>query len=302
MSTVDLNDLDVFARVVAEGSFSGAARGLALPTSTVSRRIARLEKACGLTLLHRTTRRVALTEAGRVFHDRTVGLRSQVDAALREASRVQESPSGILRVTMPPDYHGVLWPLMSDFLVDYPEVDLPIRETLEAVDLLKDGIDVALRGGAPPDSTEFTAQVLFTSRILLAASPVYLAQHGTPERVEDLANHMGLGMDGWAPNAIRRLDGDRGYVHVSLRNRLRVNAMATAQRAAVDGLGIAPLLALTCQEELACGALVEVLRGALPPEATMWLVSPRARVKSAAAGAFVGSVMAAARRLHPEQR
>lgn len=106
-------------------------------------------------------------------------------------------------------------------------------------------------------------------------------------------------MDPWAPNAIRRVDGDRGPVRVHMRNRVRANSLDTARRAAVSGLGIAPLLQLTCQPELDDGRLVEVLRGALPDAAAMWLVYPADRERSAAANALVAHLLSAAAALTP---
>lgn len=297
--TLDLNDIAVFVAVVQARGFTAAGRILDLPPSTVSRRIARLERSVGLRLLHRTTRSVGLTEAGRLFFERTGAVPRLVDEALAALAATQQAPSGTLRVTAPPDDGGVIWALLSRFLRDHPDVDLQILHTLERVDLIEQGIDVALRGGPPPDTTVFVAHQLFDSRILLAASPEYLALRGTPRRVEELSEHDGICMDPWAPNAIRRLDGDRAPVRLQIRNRIRANSLDTAQKAAIDGFGIAPLLELTCRPALERGALVEVLRGALPESAPLWLLAPRRRARSAAVDALVRSVRATAATLQP---
>ncbi len=300
MSEVDLNDIGVFVQVVRSEGFTAAAKRLGLPTSAVSRRVARLEKRTGFKLLNRTTRSTSLTEAGRVFYARTADLQNQVEDALRAMSSLREAPGGRLRITAPPDHGGVIWALISDFLRHNSEVDVEITHTLDNVDLVQEGIDVALRGGPPPDSSEHSAHRLFESRILLAASPSYLERRGVPRVPEDLADHDGVCMDPWAPNAIRRLGGDGGFVRVSLRNRVRANSLHTAQRAAVAGFGVAPLLHLTCWRHLAEGRLVEVLRGALPDHADMWVVCPVGRTRSAAATAFVDSVRDTAARLEAE--
>ncbi len=294
MADVDLNDLALLDAVVRFESFSAAARELGLPASSVSRRIARLEQAAGAVLLKRTTRSVALTEAGRLFHGQTSSIPGHVQDAVRAVASLQSAPRGVLKVAAPPDHGGVITTLLTAFMSEYPDVDVHVRHTLERVDLLGEGVDVAIRGGQAPDTSVYTARKLFDSRILLAASPEYLAEHGTPQRAEDLADHWGLCMDPWAPNGLRRLDGDRGLVNISLRNRLRANSLHTAQLAALAGLGIAPLLALTCSQELADGRLVEVCPGALPDHAPMWVLSPLSRVKSAAATAFVDSACATA--------
>lgn len=293
----DLNDVAVFNAVVRANGFAAAGRVLGLPGSAVSRRVARLEESVGFKLLNRTTRRVGLTEAGRRFYEHTARIVDAVAEGLQAMNATRAVPSGLLRMTAPPDDGGIIWALISGFLVDHPNVDLVLTHTLEKVDLVSQQIDIALRGGPPPDSDLYTAHQLFDSRILLAASPGYLARRGKPERVEDLADHDGICMDPWAPNAIRRVRGDRAYVRVQMRNRIRANSLATAQKAALDGLGIAPLLHLTCRTALESGRLVEVLRGALPDHAPMWALAPLGRQRSAAADALLRHIVETAARL-----
>jgi len=294
---LDLNDVAVFNAVVRESGFAAAGRALGLPGSAVSRRVARLEDRLGFKLLNRTTRRIGLTEAGRRFHAHTAGISDAVTEGVRAMNASRAMPSGLLRVTAPPDDAGIIWALLSGFLVAHPNVDMALTHTLAKVDLVSEQIDVALRGGPPPDTDLYAAHQLFDSRLLLAASPGYLAARGTPQDVEALADHDGICMDPWAPNAIRRVRGDRAYARVQMRNRLRANSLATAQQAALDGLGIAPLLHLTCRDNLEGGRLVEVLRGALPDHAPMWAIAPLGRQRSAAAEALLRHLVEAARRL-----
>jgi len=302
VGTVDLNDIEVFAAVVDTGGFTAAGKRLGMPTSGVSRRVARLEERTGFQLLNRTTRRVAVTEAGRVFYDRTCDVPAQVEEAIAAMSAAQDAPRGTLRVTAPPDHHGVIWSLIEPFVRAHPHVDLDLTHTLERVDLLEQGVDVAIRGGPAPDTALYTAHQLFDSRILLAASPDYLARRGTPQRSEDLADHDGVCMDPWAPNGLRSVRGEGRPVRVRMRSRIKANSLYTAQRAALAGLGIAPLLQLTCQEHLDRGELVEVLRGALPDHAPMWVISPLGRTRSAAATALVQHVRRAAAELEAIER
>ena len=282
-----LSDVMVFVEVVRSRGFTAAARELGLPPSAVSKRVKRLEEALGSKLLNRTTRRVGLTAAGRVYYDRIARVPRLLQEAEQAVLAIHATPKGTLRVAAPPEDGGVIWASLHGFLVDYPEVDLEIFHSLDYVDLIGQEIDVALRGGAPPDSPDLVAQLLWDSRMLLAASPEYLERCGTPERVEQLSDHSGICMDGWAPNALRSLRGDRGPVKVSIHNRVRANSLATARLAALDGLGIAPLMKITCQEDLDRGALVEVLRGSLPMSAKGWAVYPVARTRSAAAQAMI---------------
>lgn len=281
----DLNDVVVFAEVVMAEGFTAAARKLDLPTSVVSRRVARLEKRLGEKLLHRTTRRVGLTDVGRVYYERVADIARQVEDAERALVVTRRAPRGVVRITAPPDDGGTIWRLVEGYLREHPEVDLEIIHTLEYLDLVEEGIDLALRGGSPPDSTVFTAHSLFESRILLCASREYVARRGIPEEVVELEEHDCVGMDSWAPNAIRRLDGSP--VRMTLSNRVRTNRLDTVQAAVLAGLGIGPLLAMNCHRELQSGALVEVLRGCLPMSSPFWVVYPAARKGTAAAKALV---------------
>lgn len=297
MDGLDCNDIVVFAEVVRHRGFAAAGRALGLPGSAVSRRVARLEEMLGERLLHRTTRSVGLTEAGRRFYEHAGRISGLVNAGVRAIAEGHETPTGTLRVTAPPDDGGVIWELLSGFSQAHPRVDLVVTHTLEKLDMIEHEIDLALRGGPPPDTDLYSAHKLFDSRILLVASPSYLALRGVPGRVEALAEHDGVCMDAWAPNAIRRVRGDRALVRVQMRNRVRSNSLQTARMAALEGLGIAPLLLLTCQADLDAGALVEVLPGALPDSAPFWALTPLGRARSAAANALLAHVMAAAQRI-----
>jgi DNA-binding transcriptional LysR family regulator len=284
---LDLNDVYVFTEVVCCGSFSAAARKLGLPPSTISRRIARLESALEFKLLHRTTRSVGLTDSGRIYYERTSRIAHDVEDAARAVSEFQETPSGLVRVTAPPDDGGVIWAMLAGFIRDHPDVELEIIHTLEYVDLIEANVDVALRGGSPPDSTALVARKLIDSRFVLVASPEYLARRGTPTRPEELAKHDCIAMDNWVPNAFKALHGPDGPVRVDFRNRVRSNRQETARKAAIDGFGIAPMVEMTCLAQLRSGALVEVLPGAIPFPATFWAVYPLVRGRAAATQALV---------------
>ncbi len=287
----EIGDVLIFAAVVRANGFSAAARELEIEPSVVSRRVKRLERALETTLLHRTTRQVGLTAAGRAYYERIARVPALLDDAERAMFEAHETPKGTVRVAAPPEDGGVVWATIRSFFTAFPDIDVQIEHSLEYVDLIEREIDVAMRGGDPPDSGDLVAQPLWNSRMLLAASPAYLQRSGTPARVEDLGDHRGVCMDGWAPNALRRLGGDRSLVRVSMRNRVRANSLETARLAALDGLGIAPLLEMSCRADLNRGALVEVLRGALPDSAKGWIVYPVAKERSAAVQALIDHVV-----------
>ena len=298
---VDLNDVVVFTEVVTAGSFTAAARNLDLPPSAVSRRVARLEERLGFKLLHRTTRSLGLTDSGRIYFERTSKIARDLQAAQDALAEAHDAAAGRVRMTAPPDDGGIIWSLIVDYLREYPQVDVEIIHTLEYLDLVEEGIDIALRGGAPPDTTLFTAHKLFDSRLLLVASPAYIEEHGMPQSLEDLADHVYVGMDAWAPNAVRRVASDDQMVRVDVRNRVRVNRLDTAREAAVAGFGIAPMVAFNCWRELQSGQLVEVLPGALPGPAPFWVVYPTGRKMGAAARALVDHIVATAPSVAPPE-
>ena len=284
---IDLNDVVVFTTVVQEGSFTAAGKKLDLAPSAVSRRVARLEERLGFVLLHRTTRSLGLTPAGRIYYERTSRIAQDVEDAARAVDRERATPEGTLRITAPPDDGGVIWEMLRGFLRDHPKVSLEIVHTLEYLDLVDEGIDLALRGGSPPDSTTLVAEKLIVSRMMLVASPEYLARRGTPKRPEELEHHDCIAMDNWSPNAVRGLEGEDGTVRRPWPNRIRSNRLDTTMRAAVDGFGIAPTVGTTCARELASGRLVEVLPGVFPGDAIMWAIYPKAASKSAALRALL---------------
>ncbi len=299
IADIDLNDLAVFTEVVRRRSFSGAGRALGLPPSAISRRVARLEERLGFVLLHRTTRSIGLTAAGRIYFERTARILHDVEDAARAVSEFRSTPAGLLRVTAPPDDGGVVWSMLTGFIRDHPDVEVEVIHTLDRVDLVEEGIDVALRGGVPPDSTLLCARKLVDSRLLLVASPDYITSAGMPLRPEELADHHCIAMDNWVPNAISALQGPDGPVRVEFRNRVRTNRQETARKAAIDGFGIAPVVEMTCWRELRSGALVEVLPGSFPGPSPMWAVYPAARATSAAIMALVEHLVAVVPTLAP---
>ena len=186
---LDLNDVAVFARVVEAGSFTGAARLLGIPKTTVSRRIAELEREVGLRLLQRTTRSLNMTDAGRLYYEESSrGLRAIEDANLRLADARAE-PSGTICVSAPVAFGSFfLADTVFDFLAAYPKTRVELRLTDDKLNLVEDGIDLAFRTGTLADST-LVARKLGSTHKILCASPAYLERRGTPAQAVDLGRH-----------------------------------------------------------------------------------------------------------------
>ncbi|PZU30045.1 MAG: LysR family transcriptional regulator [Stenotrophomonas sp.] len=188
----DLNDTLIFVKVVEQGSFTAAARLLGQPKTTVSRKVQELETRLGARLLHRTTRRLGLTEAGTVYYEHCQRIARELDQAESAVSQLQSGPRGWLRFTVPYSI-GTCWiaPLLGQFQSEYPEIRVDMHLGNETLDLISGEVDLALRVGALPDSN-LIARKLGSLRTQVFASPAYLAVHGEPKHPDELQFHRTL--------------------------------------------------------------------------------------------------------------
>lgn len=247
-----------FVSIVDHGSVTGAARALGLPRPTVSKRLGRLEERLGVRLLHRTTRRMNLTEQGQLLYDRARGVVHAAREAEAAVRRVDDVPRGLLRVVIPPRVpESIFTQWLAEFLHAYPEVSLDVVATDVHVDLVAEGFDVALRYGAI-DDTSLVSRTLVVNAEIAVASPRYLADRGTPAAPEDLADHNCIvGYTGAnVPNPRwPLLDG--GSTHVG--GSLMTNHVGLRLEAAKRDLGIAIVVDRIAQDLVASGDLVWVL-------------------------------------------
>jgi DNA-binding transcriptional LysR family regulator len=254
--SVDLDSFVFFAAVVDAGSFVNAARNLRMDRSNVSRRIRRLEQDVGAQLLRRTTRRMSLTEAGAVFYERCARVRAEVEQAQKALDRVHATVRGPLHVSCPPMIGRMYFaPLFAEFCRRYPDVNLQVTLKNDVVDLVGDGVDIALRLTDDPGSAR-VARELARVHWTICASPEYLAAHGMPRVPEDLARHAWLGV-----RARSALELVRGSEHrrVFVTARLQCGDYAFLREAAVAGLGIGVLPSYVASQELRRGRLHIVL-------------------------------------------
>jgi len=254
---MDLNDILVFAKVVQAGSFTGAARDLDMPKSTVSRRVSDLEERLGARLLQRTTRKLSLTDVGRSFYQHAARVVAEAEEAERTVNQMQAAPRGLLRVTMPLSF-GFLAPIVAAFMRRYPEVQVELFGTGRLVDLVEEGFDVAIRAGELGDSS-LVARSLGTLKSYLVASPAFLRRHGTPKGPEDLAGFdcivFGAGPERTSWQLIRGGNATR----VRVMARLVVNDFEFLDHAARSGLGIVILPLFRCVDDLRAKKLRRVL-------------------------------------------
>jgi DNA-binding transcriptional LysR family regulator len=247
-----------FVAIVDRGSVSAAAKSLGLPRPTLSKRLARLEERLGVRLLHRTTRRMKLTEQGELLYQRARGVVHAAREAEAAVQRLDEVPRGLLRVLVPPRVpEAIFTQWLTEFLEAYPEVSLDVVGSEEHVDLVAEGFDVAMRNG-PIDDTSLVSRILVTNAEILVASPHYLQVHGEPASAEDLANHnciVGYKGSNVPEHRWPLLNG--GWMHVS--GTLMTNHTGLRMEAAKRHLGIAIVVDRIASSMLASGELVQVL-------------------------------------------
>jgi DNA-binding transcriptional LysR family regulator len=269
---IDIEALIAFSAVMDAGSFSAAAARLGQTPSGVSRTIARLEKHLGLTLLHRTTRRLQLTDEGAWFLDRARTLLADLANTEAEAAARRSQPAGLVRVNAAtPALGHLLAPLVPAFLDAHPLVQLELTSGETVVDLIEERADLAIRIGNLPDST-LNARRLGGSRIRVLAAPAYLERHGMPAGVAELAQHRLLGFA--QPASLNTWPLAHGGVEgYTIAPAVTASSGETVRHLALRGAGIASLSDFMTRADLAAGTLVPVLQeAALPWSQPVWAV------------------------------
>jgi DNA-binding transcriptional LysR family regulator len=256
---VDLNDVALFVQVVKAGSFAEAARRTGIPSNTASRRIQQLEEQFGLRLLHRSTRRLTLTDAGESLYARSADQIEALSEAALELAEGGQVPSGKVRVAAPADFFNwfqLTW--VREFLAAFPKVRLEFALSDARADLVAAGIDVAIRTGAITEPT-LIARRVGSNRACLVASSAYLSAHGTPQSLEELATHDCIASQPASGRLIWHLDGPDGIADVEVRGRFYANSALALLKACVADMGIALLPDVMTSQHLRDGQLVRVL-------------------------------------------
>lgn len=253
----DLNEMAIFVRVVESGSFTGAAKALGLPKSTVSRKITQLEERLGVRLIQRTTRSLRLTDTGTAYHAQCARILGEIEEANIAVTQMQSTPSGTLRITAPVLFgSAVLSGLVAEYMEMHPQVKIELVLTDQFMDLVQDGIDVAFRVGQLDDSS-LIGRYLGDVRAVVCASPEYIQKHGFPTHPDELANHQLLTAGG--KNQWTMIGPDKQEHIVNLRPRLEVNDFASLYTLVLSGAGIAALPVLIAASAIKSDNLVPVL-------------------------------------------
>lgn len=283
-------DYTLFARVVAAGSLSAAGRELHLSPAMVSKRLSRLEQRLGARLIHRTTRRLATTEAGQAFYDDVVNILAAAAAAEARVAGVADAPAGRLRISAPTSFGRLhIAPHLKQFLDEHPRIELDLDLSDGFVDLIENRIDVAIRIGPAVDGG-LVSHHLAANRRLLCAAPAYLDAHGVPSTIEMLSEHRLLAATNQTP---WRLEGPDGLRLVAVDSHVCTNSSEVVRELALSGAGIALRSTWDVGAELRSGALVQLLpawEGA--SDVAVLAVHPRTSLVPANVRAFIAYLTA----------
>ncbi|VFR21351.1 transcriptional regulator, MerR family [plant metagenome] len=287
MNGTEFEQITAFLAAVEHGGFTAAGQALGRDGSILSRRVTALEKRLGVRLMERTTRRLALTEAGEAFHQRMRGALQALQEIEQDTAAAAAGVRGTLRIALPATF-GRMWvaPILPAFLAAYPDLVVETAFEDRYVDLVAESFDVAVRIGTLTDS-RLVARRLAPSRRMLCASPAYLQAHGTPIRPADLAQHACLGFSRLASHPLWHLrDGDKATA-IRIAGPLVTDDAQSLVQAAVSGAGIAMVSDWLAGPELCSGRLVPVLPDhPVENNETIYLVHPSARLVPAKTRAF----------------
>jgi DNA-binding transcriptional LysR family regulator len=286
MATIALELVPPFLAVAELGSFSAAATRLGMEKSSVSRAVARLEDTVGARLFLRTTRRVALTEAGQAVCDRLRGPYASLDAAAREVLDTASSPRGRIAVTAPPDFaDAVLADMLALFVRRHPQVEVDLHLSGQVVDLVANKLDAAVRF-APKrlKDSALRARKLASPEIGLFAARSHVEARGTPETLEEAANHTWVAL-----RSIREFPaiGPDGPTVLELKARVTCDEMSFVHHALLRGVGIGLIPVYLAETDLRAGRLVQLLPRWSFPCVGMWFVTHAATKPSRATAAFL---------------
>jgi len=282
---MNIEHLKLFVRIAATHNISQAGQELALSPAVASAHINKLEDGLGVRLIHRTTRKVSLTEEGDAFLPHAEDVLASVDAARASVGAGNASPSGTLRIAAPASFGRMhLLPALSDFLSRYPNLNIDLKLSDTIVDLVEGGFDIAIRNSQLKDSSLIARQLGPDNR-LLCASPEYLAKFGEPDSPEALIDHQCItlmGLENWA------FYSPRGKINIKAKGRFRTDNGEAVRDACLNGLGITINSTWSVYQHLDQGKLVQILKDfPLVSDTAIWAVYPSSRLLAPKVRAFI---------------
>ncbi|CAE6944341.1 LysR family transcriptional regulator [Vibrio alginolyticus] len=282
---MNIEHLKLFVRLASSQSISMAGHELGLSPAVASAHINKLEEGLGVRLVHRTTRKVSLTEEGQAFLPYAEEVLASVEAARSAVGVGHGNPTGTLRVTAPASFGRMhLIPALKGFMQHYPDLTVDFRFSDSIIDMVEGGFDVAIRVAELKDST-LVARKLAPDRRIVVASPEYLEKFGTPKHPQDLANHeciILMGMDNWV------FKTSDSVLSIRTSGRFRTDNGDAMRDATIDGLGISINSIWSVYQQLQRGELVEILPDyPLAMDASIWAVYPSSRLIALKVRAFI---------------
>lgn len=278
-----LTAMEIFNRVVSEGSFSGAARVLNMSKSAVSKYISDLEERLGARLLNRTTRRLSLTDVGRAYQERCIRVLSDIEEMEAAVSYKTQQVGGLLKIAAPVTFSVKhLGAPLSEFVKTYPDINIELNLNDRRVGIVEEGFDVAIRIARQLSDSSLIAAKLATVRAITAASPAYLKEHGTPQHPSELANHNCLRYSNLGPISewkFTSADGEETAIHA--KGSIAANNGEVLREAALDGIGIISGPSFLSGDCIKHGRLVQILSDYHQEEFSVFAVYPHNRHLSA---------------------
>jgi DNA-binding transcriptional LysR family regulator len=287
----ELAHIVTFTRVVKAGSFAGAARQLNVTDSMVSKHVAKLERSLGVRLLNRNTRKLSLTEAGTAYYDHCTRVVAELDSGKRAVTALAATPRGRLRVTVPVPIAATLGPLVREFLLRYPKVQIDLDASNRIVDLAEEGFDIAIRFARtlPPN---VVARLLRTFRIGAFAAPSYLRRAGTPQHPADLAKHDCLNLPTALPGGIWPFVRAGEHAEIAVQGSVQSDMVPALHDLVRGGTGITLLPLEMAAPDVKAGRLVRVLPDWEMPPANLYAVYLPTRHLAPKSRAFIDFLVA----------
>jgi DNA-binding transcriptional LysR family regulator len=290
MAMIDLNELHLFTQVVEQKSFASAARLLGVPKSTLSRKISQLEDRLGVRLLQRSTRQLSVTEIGHIYYQHCAAMIAEAEAAQDAIDSAQSEPRGRLRVTCPVSLmQSYMSKIVADYLTNFPRVTIDLEATNRRVDVVEEGVDIALRVRFPPlEDTGLVMKRLAVSPQVIVGSPALISRIGLPKSPGSLADYPSLALTSAAPRRAWDLSKNgQDRISIVFAPRYVTDDMAALALAAQNGVGIVQLPLYMVREELRTGSLVSLVPDWQPLAGIIHAVFSSRRGQSPAMRSFV---------------